>query len=222
MVMVCIECFAAIDENARRLALQPLKDEHKCLDCGHSPARYSSNLMFALCDGCRSQQDQGFLSLAFLRPAPSHAPRPQSIHENRIFLGCQDCASNRDGISELGITAVLVCGNGLTMTFKGEQQLRYHLLPIDDSLDQNLIAYLPSAMAFIDEVLGQGGRVLVHCAAGISRSAAVCIAWVMKHHRWDYRTAHSFVKSCRRKVHPNDNFAQVLEERWQPTCCVVP
>ena len=42
---------------------------------------------------------------------------------------------------------------------------------LDDADHANLLLYLPSATAFIESALYGGGKVLVHCAAGISRSA---------------------------------------------------
>jgi len=42
---------------------------------------------------------------------------------------------------------------------------------LDDADHANLLLYLPSATAFIESALYGNGKVLVHCAAGISRSA---------------------------------------------------
>ncbi len=42
---------------------------------------------------------------------------------------------------------------------------------LDDADHANLLLYLPSATAFIESALYGRGKVLVHCAAGISRSA---------------------------------------------------
>ena len=42
---------------------------------------------------------------------------------------------------------------------------------LDDADYANLLLHLPSASAFIQSALYDGGKVLVHCAAGISRSA---------------------------------------------------
>lgn len=37
----------------------------------------------------------------------------------------------------------------------------------------DILQHLPAAVAFVREALTSGGRVLVHCAMGISRSATV-------------------------------------------------
>jgi protein-tyrosine phosphatase len=45
--------------------------------------------------------------------------------------------------------------------------------------------------------------VLVHCYAGVSRSASVCIAYLMKKFNWSLEKSLWFIKSKRRFVNPN-------------------
>lgn len=53
---------------------------------------------------------------------------------------------------------------------------------------------------------------LVHCHAGVSRSATVCIAYIMKNLDHDLRSAYDFVKARRPCVSPNLHFmGQLLE-----------
>ena len=53
---------------------------------------------------------------------------------------------------------------------------------------------------------------LVHCHAGVSRSATVCMAYVMKSLNLDLRSAYDFVKTRRSCVSPNLHFmGQLLE-----------
>lgn len=218
--ILCINCYKDYEDNAKFLSLQPLREEYHCMDCNHSPARYSSNLRFSMCDNCRAQQTQSFLSLSFLKPKTKSKELPDDIFENRVFLGSQVAASNREGLVSLQITSILVCGTGLQMSFQNDPclSIRYHLLPLEDSLDQNLIAYLPTAMKFIDETLAQGGKVLLHCQAGISRSAAVCIAFLMYNQGWDYNTSQSYVRNKRRIIHPNHHFVETLKTDWLQYC----
>ena len=53
---------------------------------------------------------------------------------------------------------------------------------------------------------------LVHCHAGVSRSATVCMAYVMKTLSYDLRSSYDFVKRKRSCVSPNLHFmGQLLE-----------
>lgn len=65
---------------------------------------------------------------------------------------------------------------------------------------------------FVDEVKGAGGKTLVHCHAGVSRSATICIAYVMYSRHASLDTAFEFVKSCRSEISPNAGFMHQLLE----------
>ena len=53
---------------------------------------------------------------------------------------------------------------------------------------------------------------LVFCRAGISRSAAICIAYLMQQRRMSMDEAHDYVKSRRSFISPNLNFMRQLHE----------
>ena len=57
-----------------------------------------------------------------------------------------------------------------------------------------------------DSVKQKGGCTFVHCVAGISRSATVCIAYLMKHLCWELQRAFDFLKARRSCVAPNLSF----------------
>lgn len=63
-----------------------------------------------------------------------------------------------------------------------------------------------------DEAEKNGGRVLVHCQAGVSRSSTIAIAYVMVRLSMTMLEAFQFVKSKRPIVAPNFNFmGQLLD-----------
>lgn len=51
---------------------------------------------------------------------------------------------------------------------------------IADTATENIIQHFHKVRTFIDEALNSGGRVLVHGNAGISRSAALVLAFLME------------------------------------------
>uniref|UniRef100_A0A7C9A8G6 protein-tyrosine-phosphatase n=1 Tax=Opuntia streptacantha TaxID=393608 RepID=A0A7C9A8G6_OPUST len=55
-------------------------------------------------------------------------------------------------------------------------------VPIKDTEDENLLDYLECCLDFIEESRKQGA-VLVHCFAGVSRSAAIIMAYLMRSER---------------------------------------
>ncbi|XP_068938330.1 serine/threonine/tyrosine-interacting protein isoform X2 [Petaurus breviceps papuanus] len=65
---------------------------------------------------------------------------------------------------------------------------------------------------FIDGSLQTGGKVLVHGNAGISRSAALVIAYIMETFGVKYREAFTYVQERRFCINPNAGFVHQLQE----------
>lgn len=78
-----------------------------------------------------------------------------------------------------------------------------------------------SCLSCADSVKSEGGRVLVHCFAGISRSATICIAYLMLTENLSMHQALEFTRRLRPCVSPNFNFmGQLLsfENQLQKEC----
>jgi protein-tyrosine phosphatase len=89
-------------------------------------------------------------------------------------------------------------------------------LKIDDIETSDLYSHLDKITSLIHNKINNGEKVLVHCQAGISRSATVVIAYVMRSKRYTLQDAFKYVKQRRPIVSPNRGFfAQLGQfERW--------
>jgi protein-tyrosine phosphatase len=74
----------------------------------------------------------------------------------------------------------------------------------------NLKRKFAEGITFINDSISSGGKVLVHCFAGVSRSATMVIAYMMQEHSMSYHSAMKFVKSKRAFINPNDGFRTQL------------
>lgn len=68
-----------------------------------------------------------------------------------------------------------------------------------------------SFISFADTVRENHGKVLVHCQAGVSRSATICLAYLMYTAKVGLETAFEHIKSRRSVISPNLNFMRQLE-----------
>uniref|UniRef100_A0AAQ4Q1A5 protein-tyrosine-phosphatase n=2 Tax=Gasterosteus aculeatus aculeatus TaxID=481459 RepID=A0AAQ4Q1A5_GASAC len=134
---------------------------------------------------------------------------PLSLILPRLYLGAERDVT-QDRLSSLGISYVLsVSRCSPQPAFLPPS--RYLRVPIDDSLWDDLLPWIPQALHFIDAAVSSGGSVLVHCAAGISRSPALAVAYIMYTLGMDLDRAYRFVKERRPSISPNFNFLGQLQ-----------
>jgi protein-tyrosine phosphatase len=81
---------------------------------------------------------------------------------------------------------------------------------IADDARALIIPRLPTVITFIEEALESGQGVLVFCTDGVSRSAAIVIAYLMYSKRKTYSEAYSFVKLKRSVAKPNFGLVKQL------------
>lgn len=132
-----------------------------------------------------------------------------------LILGPLQAAKSLDVLQGLGITHV-VCIRDAKEAFSVKPRFpdvfRYLVVDLADSEEQNLIRYFPTAKAFIDNAIQDGGRVLVHCNGGISSSPAFVIMFVMQHFQISWEDALHYVQNRRYCISPNSGFITQIKE----------
>ena len=91
-------------------------------------------------------------------------------------------------------------------------------IAVEDKVGAKLNIYFDLIADKIHQVHLAGGKILIYCRAGQSRSATLCIAYFMKYHDMKYEQAFQFVKARRPIIHPNRGFISQLrgyEEKLQ-------
>ncbi|XP_061449096.1 dual specificity protein phosphatase 2 [Rhineura floridana] len=134
-----------------------------------------------------------------------------------LYLGSCYHSSNREVLESLGITAVLNVSSSCPNYFEG--QFLYKSIPVEDNHMAEISVWFQEAINFIDSVKNGGGRVLVHCQAGISRSATICLAYLIQSRRVRLEEAFDFVKQRRGVISPNFGFmGQLLQFETEVLC----
>ncbi|KAM3865507.1 dual specificity protein phosphatase 18-like [Diretmus argenteus] len=88
--------------------------------------------------------------------------------------------------------------------------VEYIHIPVADSPEAPLKDHFDQVADRIQRTGEHGGRALVHCNAGVSRSASVCIAYLVKHRSMTLLEAYRWVKCCRPMARPNAGFWKQL------------
>uniref|UniRef100_A0A1D2A9A3 protein-tyrosine-phosphatase n=1 Tax=Auxenochlorella protothecoides TaxID=3075 RepID=A0A1D2A9A3_AUXPR len=112
-------------------------------------------------------------------------------------------------IDALGISHVVTALNGAQDDL-GLVPSRCLWLDLEDSPTANLLVLLPDATAFIQGAVQGGGSVLVRCAQGVSRSAAIAVAHLMASAGLDDAAALEAVRHAHPAAQPNPGFLEQL------------
>ncbi|XP_077414431.1 dual specificity phosphatase 28 isoform X2 [Vanacampus margaritifer] len=84
-------------------------------------------------------------------------------------------------------------------------------IAVSDRPDDDLYRHFDTCADAIHAEAQNGGRSLVYCKNGRSRSAAVCVAYLMKHQRVALADALKKVKAARPVIAPNPGFLTQLQ-----------
>jgi predicted protein tyrosine phosphatase len=89
---------------------------------------------------------------------------------------------------------------------------KYKIVNIDDWHEEDLSQHFHECFSFIEDGMQNGGCVLVHCLAGISRSPAIVIGYLMYKDGLTLDEAYNIVKEKRPLIGPNSGFLDQLTQ----------
>ncbi|XP_024438133.2 dual specificity protein phosphatase PHS1 isoform X2 [Populus trichocarpa] len=135
-----------------------------------------------------------------------------SLITNSLFIGGTLAARSVYTLQHLGITHILcLCANEIGQSELQHPDLfQYKNFSISDHEDSNISSIFGEASDFIDHVESIGGRVLVHCFEGRSRSATLVLAYLMLRKKFTLLEAWNALRRAHRRAQPNDGFAKAL------------
>lgn len=135
---------------------------------------------------------------------------PSNFNSVLFFVGSQDVALDLPILQKYKVTHILNLASFIKEEFP--EQFTYLTLKILDTPSANIKKHFEQCFQFIDEGRKNGGCVLVHCNAGVSRSSTVCIAYLMATQNMSMEKAYCHLKDARPAIRPNDGFKIQLKE----------
>ncbi|KAJ9468130.1 putative rhodanese domain-containing dual specificity protein phosphatase [Diplonema papillatum] len=127
-----------------------------------------------------------------------------------LFLGCAQDGANVELLARYRITHIVnLAPEARVCEVEG---IEYTHVQIRDHSDQPISEHFNEVFAFIDSCRAGGGKVLVHCRYGVSRSATLVIAYLMHHLSIPFVLAKDIVKQARPNINPNIGFVTALSQ----------
>ena len=190
------------EEEEEEKELMTVTDQlEECFLCGKFGAYIKEEGVF-ICNDCFVKQKQEIFNLYMNKTVFS--PSYDKITD-KIYLGNEDTARDKNILKELKISNILICAEGCEPFFPDE--FKYKILYLDDDVEEDLLSWLKEAFDFIDS---SKDNVYIHCVMGISRSASVVIAYIMYKNKMKYEDAYDYVFNKRKVISPNSGFKNQL------------
>ncbi|XP_049778016.1 dual specificity protein phosphatase 19 [Schistocerca cancellata] len=125
-----------------------------------------------------------------------------------LCCGSQDVVQDVNLLHNYGITHILSLG------VRAEQfdGFEYKFVEALDLPDTDIVSFLEPSFEFLKKVKDSNGCVFIHCNAGISRSATVVIAYLIKECGMTFTEAFAYLKERREAIRPNDGFIKQLKQ----------
>jgi len=149
------------------------------------------------------------------------APRRSSLDDRNsmtalpsspLVVGNAIAASAFDQLRRLGVKCILNVTTDIVEPHPSElgSDIQWHRIPLHDLEDEDISEAVGDALSIIDRIAAAGGKVLVHCHEGRSRSVSMCLAYFITRERMPLADALSFIQVHRPEAQPNAGFLRQL------------
>uniref|UniRef100_T1J292 Dual specificity protein phosphatase 15 n=1 Tax=Strigamia maritima TaxID=126957 RepID=T1J292_STRMM len=126
-----------------------------------------------------------------------------------LYIGNFRDSKDLEQLRENKITHILSIHDNARKIHKNKE---YLCILASDSPGQNLTQYFSSCNDFIHSARLNGGNVLVHCLAGVSRSVTISVAYLMSVTGLNWRETLNAVRGARNVANPNFGFQRQLHD----------
>ena len=134
--------------------------------------------------------------------------RPSPIYDGVLYVGDKGDAANCVRLQNLGITHIVNATRDIPNA--SPSRFEYINVSVNDDEATDLKRHFRRSNDFVRNAIRKGGRVMIHCRAGVSRSVTLCIAYLMQCEGMRLRDAFSLVESRRSIIRPNNSFLMQL------------
>ncbi len=107
-------------------------------------------------------------------------------------------------------THILNCAEELSPSYI--VPVKTYKIPLIDDEDILALSQICDGVEFLKSCVKEGSIVVVHCKAGISRSATVILAYLITQRGMSFEAVYALLQKARPIIRPNDYYLYLLKE----------
>jgi protein-tyrosine phosphatase len=130
---------------------------------------------------------------------------------DNVYVGNFASACDRKMLKQFGFKNIVVVAYGLWEMYP--EDFNYKRIDVIDSEYSSLEPYFNEISKFIyDAAINRNEKVLIHCVAGVSRSGAIAVAYLVLTQNLTVEQALYKIRQWRPKINPNPSFMNQLKQ----------
>uniref|UniRef100_A0A7S3UXR1 protein-tyrosine-phosphatase n=1 Tax=Aplanochytrium stocchinoi TaxID=215587 RepID=A0A7S3UXR1_9STRA len=125
-----------------------------------------------------------------------------------VYVGAKMAADNLKTLGKHSIRHIVNCTNRQKLTFQEVEGFQYYrFTPATWRMlglkgDVEILGFVDEMMDFVDQALGKGENVLIHCLAGAHRAGTTGVLVLMAKMKYDSRNATKVAQKLRPVINP--------------------
>ena len=129
----------------------------------------------------------------------------------KLYISSAFAASKEDNLKCATISHIVNSSAITDPCYHEAKGYKYHVVNVLDDEKEDIQKYFDDVSMFIDDALKNNGSVLVHCHGGVSRSTALCSAFLISRRGHSVQSSLNIIRAGRSIACPNAGFIQQLE-----------
>lgn len=131
-----------------------------------------------------------------------------TIIDGFLFLGAKQVTVDREKLAAMNVKYIIGVSEDPPPDYG--RDFEYMHVDVGDAPSEDISPFFEPACAFIERARNDRKAVLVHCTMGMSRSASLVLAYLVRHGNMSLAEAINYIKQRRPVVSPNVGFMAQL------------
>ncbi len=133
------------------------------------------------------------------------------VYEN-LWIAPANVAREKDFLVDNNISIILNCAEEESMKYPTDVLTVSIRIPLIDDEEPDALLMIKEGAMYIQMFTNVGKNIVVHCKAGISRSATVILAWMIIYKNMKFDEAYRYLAEKRPIIRPNDFYMGLLKD----------